>query len=483
MNNLSSFLTIGAKGILKFLKKPGLSYKGNWIQVYPNTVLDSWHVGDFSTASYLITIEYESNKKELMHVNVVARPNQASYNIFGRTSIDDELVTFDASVTNSIFSLTVSPSDTIFTGAKITFLAFYGETINPLTPALAISQSGGNTGGNTGNSGTGGGNTESGTGGASLTAFSVTTASPGTAALSYSGVTGVFTFTPPNLSAYVTSSAVTSAISAAAYTLPTASTTTLGGIKVDGATLAFNGSGQLYYTGAGVGGYTLPIATSGTLGGVKQGTNISIAVDGTISTAGYTLPTATTSVLGGVKVDGSTITINNGVISGSSTYSLPTAGIGVGGTLGGVKVDGSSIAITNGVISASNSLASRTTISTSTGSLASAASTSVTVTASKGYALYSIQVSAGAWVTVYTSSSAQSSDSSRSITTDPTPGSGVIAETITTTATTTYFTPAVYGYNADGTPSSNMYLKVYNNSGTTQGSGITVTIVYLKLEV
>ena len=48
----------------------------------------------------------------------------------------------------------------------------------------------------------------------------------------------------------------------------------------------------------------------------------------------YTLPTATTSTLGGVKVDGSTITISNGVISssgGSSGNYLPLTG----GTLAG----------------------------------------------------------------------------------------------------------------------------------------------------
>jgi hypothetical protein len=134
-----------------------------------------------------------------------------------------------------------------------------------------------------------------------------------------------------------------------------------------------------------------------------------------------------------------------------------------------------------GVISIDSNIPSRTTVSTTTASLASQASATATVSAAKGYALYSIQVTAGAWVTVYTSSTAQSSDSSRAITTDPAPGSGVVAETITTTATTTYFTPAVYGYNADGTVSTNMYLKIYNNSGGT--TAITVTVTYLKLEV
>jgi hypothetical protein len=69
-----------------------------------------------------------------------------------------------------------------------------------------------------------------------------------------------------------------------AYSLPTASTSVLGGVKVDGSTITINGSG------------------------VISGANT------------YTLPTATTSILGGVKIDGTSITINgSGVISASVT--------------------------------------------------------------------------------------------------------------------------------------------------------------------
>ena len=113
--------------------------------------------------------------------------------------------------------------------------------------------------------------------GIALSDLSVSTASVGTAALSYNNTTGVFTYTPPDLSGYITSQ----------YTLPTASTTVLGGVKVDGSTINIDGNG---------------------------------VISGSSS---YSLPTATTTVLGGVKIDGTTITINNGVISGAS--SVPTS--------------------------------------------------------------------------------------------------------------------------------------------------------------
>ena len=169
------------------------------------------------------------------------------------------------------------------------------------------------------------------------------------------------------------------ATSANNYTLPTAASDTLGGIKV-GTNLSIS-SGVLSATdtnttySVGDGGLTqnnftnalktkldslstLPTAASDTLGGIKVGTNLSISsgvlsatdtnttysvgdggltqnnftdtlktkLDGIATSANnYSLPTSSTSTLGGVKVDGSTITINgSGVISSSGSSSAWT---------------------------------------------------------------------------------------------------------------------------------------------------------------
>ena len=156
--------------------------------------------------------------------------------------------------------------------------------------------------------------------------------------------------------------------------------TTINGFHINATTIK---SSQIYVNGSKVvTENSLPIATNTTLGVVKiDGSTITIDDNGVISasnggTNGYILPTASTSQLGGVKIDGSTITIDNGVIR-SLQYSLPIAsssqlgGVFISGTnginivngniglvpasstqLGGVKVDGSTITINNGVISA-----------------------------------------------------------------------------------------------------------------------------------
>lgn len=93
--------------------------------------------------------------------------------------------------------------------------------------------------------------------------------------------------------------------------------------------------------------YTLPAATASTIGGVKVGKNLSVTADGTLSADAqqYTLPTASATTLGGVKV-GENLSIASGVLSATdTTYSAATAS-----TLGLVKV-GSNLSISNGVLS------------------------------------------------------------------------------------------------------------------------------------
>lgn len=84
--------------------------------------------------------------------------------------------------------------------------------------------------------------------------------------------------------------------------------------------------------------YTLPTATSSVLGGVTIDTDsIQISGSGQISGiySGYTLPAASTVLLGGVRPDNTSITITNGVISGPN-YVLPAL---TGTTRGGVIVN------------------------------------------------------------------------------------------------------------------------------------------------
>ena len=131
-------------------------------------------------------------------------------------------------------------------------------------------------------------------------------------------------------------------------------------------------------------------------------------------------------------------------------------------------------------------LQARTTTSAATGAIAQAASADITIPASgKSFALLKIAISAPAWVVLYIDSASRTSDASRTEGTDPTPGSGVLAEVSTTTAGASTFnmTPAVLGWNNDGTPAAQVYAKVVNKQASSSGTtAITVTLTSIQLE-
>jgi hypothetical protein len=139
MLNFPSFFDQSVHSTLRLNPGVNWSYKGQWVQIFDDTEIDRWYVGDFSSASYQITVEYNSNKKEILNALVVARPDEASVVIYGRVSIDDELITLTATVNDSYLSLKASPTIATFDGAKLIFLATYAQTINDLTVPSPLS--------------------------------------------------------------------------------------------------------------------------------------------------------------------------------------------------------------------------------------------------------------------------------------------------------------------------------------------------------
>ena len=136
-------------------------------------------------------------------------------------------------------------------------------------------------------------------------------------------------------------------------------------------------------------------------------------------------------------------------------------------------------------VAQSGALQARTTTTATTGSIAQAASTSLTIpTAGKSFSLLKVAINAPAWVVLYIDSASRSSDASRTEGTDPAPGSGVLTEVSTTTAGASTFnmTPAVLGWNNDGTPAAQVYAKVTNKRSSSGSNTITVTLTNLALE-
>ena len=84
------------------------------------------------------------------------------------------------------------------------------------------------------------------------------------------------------------------------------------------------------------------------------------------------------------------------------------------------------------------------------------------------------------WVRLYTTSAARSADSSRAITTDPTPGTGVLGDFYFTAGSTIPCSPPPVLTNLDGTPGDTIYYAVKNLSGATSTVQVDLTVILLE---
>ena len=304
------------------------------------------------------------------------------------------------------------------------------------------------------------------------TLFSVTTNSAGSAALSYNNTNGVFSYTPPDLSSYLTAEADTLASVTARGSQTNTGVYFPDGIKATFGAASPNTELEIYRDVSGVNSYISDVGSGDLRITTNAGSSIELMKD-------------TTETLAKFNADGSC------ELRYDNTTRLETTNTGV--TISGVlSAGGLTYPNTNGtsgqvltsdgagnVTWTAGGLQSRTT-SQVTQSIANQGSADVSITTPSGYALLSIATSHAAWVTLYSDTASRTSDASRAITNDPLPGSGVLAEVITTGNATQLITPGVICFNSGGASQNTTYAKIVNRSGST--NNIQVTLTYITIE-
>lgn len=87
------------------------------------------------------------------------------------------------------------------------------------------------------------------------------------------------------------------------------------------------------------------------------------------------------------------------------------------------------------------------------------------------------------WVTVYTDLESMKNDINRLFTQDPVPGSGVIAEFVSSSDNQSLImTPTTNGFNMDELVNNNLYLKIQNKSTTQLNTEYQITLTLVQLE-
>lgn len=129
--NFSDYFLKGLEGTLRFANGKNLSYKGPWVSVFADTEIDSFYVGSFMAAEYTIAVDSGNTDKEIIKCLVVAGPETANLSIYGRTSLDGDLITLTASVNTSKVSVIANPVKV--ETPKLIYSVNYYYTINELT--------------------------------------------------------------------------------------------------------------------------------------------------------------------------------------------------------------------------------------------------------------------------------------------------------------------------------------------------------------
>lgn len=233
---------------------------------------------------------------------------------------------------------------------------------------------------------------------------------------------------------------------------------------------------------------------------------IGITTLGNIGIATLT-PTTTLDVFGDAKVSGvltatsfsgslaaSNLTGALPAIDGSNLLNVTAAGTGVNVQDNGVGVgaaatvinfaSGLNVVASAGIATVTGSgggAQSRTIVSGVTTAIANLGIGNTDIIGQKSYALMKVGLSTAGWIRLYTDSTSRSNDVSRSVGEDPAPGSGVIAEVVTTgISTQQIITPFAMGGNMDEPVTNKIYVAIQNLSGSTQT--ITANLTILQLE-
>ena len=111
MFDVSRFFGKGDRNTLLMKNGLNLSYNGPYSVVEEGMILDQWHVNTFSTAEYTISVDYDTNNKEILKVLVSASPNQSSLSIYGRSNLGNKLIKIASEVNNSYVRIKINPED------------------------------------------------------------------------------------------------------------------------------------------------------------------------------------------------------------------------------------------------------------------------------------------------------------------------------------------------------------------------------------
>ena len=208
-----------------------------------------------------------------------------------------------------------------------------------------------------------------------------------------------------------------------------------------------------------------------------------VNVSGALTATSFSGSLAASNLTGALPaIDGSNLT---NVTAAGTGVNIQDDGVGVGAAATVINfASGLNVVASAGIATVTGSgggAQSRNIVSGVTTSIANLGIGNTDIIGQKSYALMKVGLSTTGWIRLYTDSTSRLNDVSRSVGEDPAPGSGVIAEVVTTgISTQQMITPFAMGGNMDEPVTNKIYVSIQNLSGSTQT--ITANLTILQLE-
>lgn len=133
---LDQYFSTGPRKTVQFNPGVNLSVQGPWTEIYGQTEIDRFELGEFSGAEYTIIADFDYNAKEIIKCLVVGAGSSASVVPYARASAGVDIIDLTAEINDSHVILFATPkttdADINLDGASVFFSATYFKNNHPL---------------------------------------------------------------------------------------------------------------------------------------------------------------------------------------------------------------------------------------------------------------------------------------------------------------------------------------------------------------
>jgi len=129
----SNLFKEGTNNTVELQNTNGFLYTGELHLLYPNTLIDRWHIGSFTAAEYCISVEYNSSTREIIKSLVVGGLETTQISIYSRISTSIEMIDISAVYNSSYVDVIVNPTSAVLEKSKLMFFANYFSSKVPLS--------------------------------------------------------------------------------------------------------------------------------------------------------------------------------------------------------------------------------------------------------------------------------------------------------------------------------------------------------------